>query len=309
MEIDINKIDDPLENLRVLYGETEIDTELKERFRLTYGKYLRKLCHLFEIRYRIMNYGIENKEYLDHIVKFSSSKEKRTPEQNKEVEEWYDNHFEEHNKTTFYLDLEIENFFIHSRILMDDLTKLSAFFLSNKPFLKSASYLHWPKYFSSFNGHKKWVKGEASLPKKYRDLVMNVGWFDTMLKEVRDNYYIHGLARQGGGTLIGPDAEVTKVYRITTDTASVVKKLIELKQKYVNREPKLKSVYDNIYELLEFFISHPNFLAEEEKEFIKNTMKKGGKIPRTDKLFDKMMVFIHQFGECLQKVYIESHKR
>jgi len=84
-----------------------------------------------------------------------------------------------------YLDLDVANFLIHSRILCDRVAGLSRYIVRGHP-LPS---------FTSFADHRAFFqKGRAVRPElsEYGDeLLTHTGWFEMPLKHVRDKYLIH----------------------------------------------------------------------------------------------------------------------
>ena len=88
-----------------------------------------------------------------------------------------------------YLEFDMANCLLHSRILLDRVTSLSRFFIK----------LPQQPSFTSFSDHKKFFQRQkTSLPthEEYAKYIReNTEWFEMPLKAVRDKYLVHSASK------------------------------------------------------------------------------------------------------------------
>jgi hypothetical protein len=92
---------------------------------------------------------------------------------------------EQYNASRHYLEFDMANCLIHTRILLDRVASLSRHFLQ-LPQLPS---------FHSFSDHKKFFERQTGLLPAHEEYAKYIrektGWFEMPLKEVRDKFVVH----------------------------------------------------------------------------------------------------------------------
>jgi hypothetical protein len=93
---------------------------------------------------------------------------------------------EKHRSIRPFLEFDLVNCLLHTRILLDRVAALSRYFLRGQQQLPS---------FTSFNDHKKFFLRRAQpygKHEKYAEYIRNhTDWFEMPLKEVRDKFIVH----------------------------------------------------------------------------------------------------------------------
>jgi hypothetical protein len=179
------KFKDPLREVETKYRAAK---ELREwsRFQQAYDTYKRKLNHLIIIYNSYAKRYPVFKRNMELYLTFG----KRDLTEN-ELEELLNI-----AKDLEFIEIDYEDFFIHSKILLDYVTRLSIFFF-NLEIAFSPTYYHGiPEKYTSFNKHKDWLNNTTPslshehIPNEYKDIVSNTPWFEE-LKEFRDHTLVH----------------------------------------------------------------------------------------------------------------------
>jgi hypothetical protein len=96
---------------------------------------------------------------------------------------------DEFNAIAPFLELDLINCLLHSRILLDRVVGLSRYFLTGK---------NLPS-FTSFNDHKKFFrnhKGTYGAHEEYAEYIRSqTGWFEMPLQFVRDKFVVHAATK------------------------------------------------------------------------------------------------------------------
>lgn len=282
---------DPLDKLYWDCRFKFTDRPEKNNFHSHYTKYKRKLEHLFIILDRIIDSHSkavekfkESQRMIDRLKKRRQGEEVSPIEENKNKSRQHKNAFKE-------LKLDVEDFYIHARILMDYVTHLTVFYFENKPIIKTN--------YTSFNKHKKWLKNTNPnhIPNDYISYITNkTSWFDKILKVARDKYITHDLHPRTLLIKISKDNKVSLVYGFLSLTEEQKKKIKKIESKYAEKIIPLKDLSKmNIYDIVDFFNNHPEIessLDEKDQDFIYNIKIKGGEFPDVDKIMDNILEFL-----------------
>lgn len=277
--------------------------EIKYRFRDTKGyfhshfqKYHRKLEQLFIINNRIVDslsimiesfkiseIMIENKKRLDrgeNILDITSKVQKVNKK----------------GRPNALLLLDVEDFFLHARILMDYITHLTVFFFEDKP--------HIGNQYASFNKHKKWLKNEnpSGVPIEYKQYILEkTDWFDNVLTFIRDKYVRHDLHPRFLMFKKTKKDEISVVYGFLSLTEKQYDGLKKIEMKYADKIPSLKNISkSNVYEMVDFFNYNPtieSLLEEKDRNIITNIKIRGGEFPDIGNLMDQILYFLDFFND------------
>jgi len=97
--------------------------------------------------------------------------------------EAYQKYFFEHAEELGFFH---QDFFIHTRILMDRIALLSSFLFS----LKNKQGRYIGEHVDNFTGLKQEIDNER-IPEKFRGLIRSSDWYNEYLKAVRDGLIVH----------------------------------------------------------------------------------------------------------------------
>ena len=245
------KFEDPLRDVETKY-RTGKKLEEWGRFHQEYNAYKNKLNHLFIIynsyvkRYPAFKKNMElNRRMIERtkMHDFTITDE--------EVQESKQNAME-----LEFIEIDYEDFFLHSRILLDYLTRLSMFFFNLDIAFSREYYYGIPNRYKSFHDHKNWLKDDKSnhshdhILKEYKEYIINkTDWFEE-LKEFRDKILVHPMYfRQRGMSQFKDNKETLPVWFGNKEVNSITIKL-----------PDIEKMMDNISQFLEFLKSFYTYL-------------------------------------------------
>lgn len=195
----------------------------------------------------------------------------------------------------FCLYLDLDDFFIHSNILMDKIARIASVFLEIRP----------PR---SFSKHKKFLCREQNIPFRKdedyaRHIRENTSWFESDLKDVRDDLVVHEGAFWAVGTSWGRkgllSASKMSPFEVKKKQLNVLR---ELKKKYRKTLHGIAKVEANLWVLLQFFEQNIDQIDEEDKSKVKAARQElGGRLPPVPKVADEIFDFLVFFGSHFQK--------
>jgi hypothetical protein len=160
---------DPLrEFLRATSPEPDIVSNDVTRYTEAYYFYYLSLDRYFRAMSIAARYSASG---LRHVRRYTTNNERKLAEK--------------YRKVSPFLEYDLSNCIIHSRILIDRVAALSRFFLAGEC-LPS---------FTSFSDHKKFfmkLKKQYGAHEAYAEYIRtNTDWFDMPLKAVRDKFMVH----------------------------------------------------------------------------------------------------------------------
>lgn len=193
------------------------------------------------------------------------------------------------------LYLDLDDFFIHSNILMDKVARIASVFLK----------IHPPRKFSD---HRKFLRREQNIPfRKDEDYARyireNTSWFESDLKDVRDDLVIHEGAFWAVGTSWGKKGllSVSKMspFEVKKRQLNVLR---GLRKKYWKILHGIDKVEDNLWVLLQFFEQNIDQIDEEDKSKVKAARQElGDRLPSVPKVADEIFDFLMFFSLHFQK--------
>ncbi|MFW6173954.1 MAG: hypothetical protein ACOC5T_09435, partial [Elusimicrobiota bacterium] len=144
---------DPLKDLNSTYRSKKEKEDIDwSKFHYTFNAYQIKLKHLFMIyeRYKLREKSYE--KYLQQCQEMINARKENRPynpdgrktQESKRI-----------RKDRNLCEIDYEDFFLHARILMDYVARLTPFFFDEEIALKHY-FADMPRRYKSFNNHKKW---------------------------------------------------------------------------------------------------------------------------------------------------------
>lgn len=154
-----------------------------------YNRFRAKLNHLSLIWKRLEDETITNESYINLIVKRA-----------KEGASIGVDEIHRLSINSQFLSLDLEDFVIHARILMDRVAVLVAYLIEGP----ARSLQH-----ASFHKHRRFFLDPKNIPynpdEEYaRYIWEQTGWFEIMLRDARDILIVHDNSLHGAGLLSGP---------------------------------------------------------------------------------------------------------
>jgi len=202
-----------------------------------------------------------------------------------------------------YLILDLEDFVIHSRILMDRTGILVAHLIKG-----SARALRH----ASFKGHRRFFLDPKNVPynpdEEYARYVREqTGWFE-ILRDARDILLVHDSSLRGAGVLLGPQTAPRRMQSQLLAWGSQQQKayehLLQLRDKYSKTIGEPLSKESNIWELLDLFDKHANALTSDDLKFLTEIKREtGGKLPDVNMLSTHILDFVKYISDHLRKQY------
>jgi hypothetical protein len=155
----------------------------------------------------------------------------------------------------------------------------------------------------SFSVQKKRFKKSTTKPHelivKYVDLLVNhTDWFEINLKFIRDKIIVHSFPRMSA-YLISRERGV-RVYmaNVLGGSSEDAKTMIGLKKKYENQDSNLKSIPDNMWEILHHFQNNDFNLNQDDVDKISEIVNRNGAdLVEVDYLERKLNDFLERFAE------------
>jgi len=234
-----------------------------------------------DIRLDIRNSGIEADLHYDESYT-------PTKEENEILSE-----YKKHNQR---LNLDVEDWFIHTHILLMKYTRIALLFYQlmsnseNKKKLKGFEY-------ASFNEHIK----ECINPEKkeipdvnYRRIIKEkTTWYKTEIKDIRDDLIQHETVPRFWGSSVHSKKDHT-LFSLSRfrHNKKFIDSLYTLRDKYSSAFPEIKDEI-NYFNLLFFFEKNTEKINDSDKDRVLNIRKKyGRKFPDIPELFNKISDFL-----------------
>ena len=196
-------------------------------------------------------------------------------------------------KHKFRLNLDVEDWFIHSYILMDKFTRFVKrfFYLISSVPEERKRINRIP--FKNFNEHRKFYLDESKqhliTDNIYAEIIRkNTTWYIKELKNIRDDLIQHPNVPKFWGYEVTQDRIRLMRFR---HNPKLLEKMYSLKDKYVYVYPEIKTE-KNFFSLLTFFERKINTLEENDAIIVRDTRKSfGSHFPDIPKLFKQMSEF------------------
>lgn len=173
--------------------------------------------------------------------------------------------------------LDVSSFFTHTAILMDEICKLAMLFLGNDE----------PR---SFSKHKKSLEKDKNFSdKSYQDFVVKkTNWYESELKDVRDDLIIHTQPLDWTDSAVGDKlVSVSKVSRYPQALVTEAKKLVD------RYSTKLDLIEENYYSSLSWLTNNKNRLSTDDQLRLEIIIKKSGQIlPSIDQVSKHVFDYI-----------------
>ena len=202
------------------------------------------------------------------------------------------------------LNLDIEDFFIHSNILMDKIARLSNDLLK---FTKDtdSKFSEFPN--NSFFDHRNYfikLTKLYTIDEEYAKYIRdNTGWYISQLKNPRDDLIVHeDVPKFWTYNFDGGKSRISRIRHNIRQN----EKLLQLKEKYYNMFPELADE-TNFFTLLNSFELNSGKLQSSDVHSIKEIRKRfGGTFPDINILFKNIyehMIFLnHHFLQKISKL-------
>jgi hypothetical protein len=197
------------------------------------------------------------------------------------------------------LTLDYESFIVFAAVLMNKLARIAQLLIGRNRI---------PPH-SSFSEHKEYFLDPANTPytpkEDYAKLIREqTDWFNNFLKVSRDKIILHSDlywtgTRQSstrGIRFVKANILSGSGFREQEET------MISLKRKYIKEYPQLQEVPDNLWDLIEFFMSHNIKLEEkDEQTFYEVVHKCGSTLPPLHYLASCVQNFLKEFSKVLDE--------
>jgi|GEM_PF-2897471 len=198
------------------------------------------------------------------------------------------------------ITLDIEDWFIHSYILMDKFAKLikKIFCLyvteEKKQIILDIAdkdFYHFRKYFIK-------EKGKIIDNGFYSIMVSQTKWFEPDLKNIRDDMIQHeSVPKLWGSSIDGKNNDIVFGYSKFRPYMGFLEKTYQIRDRNITLFPQIKD-NRNYFELLMFFEEHIQELNQKDKDLLKFIRKSyGGKIPDIILLYKKMSDFFTRIND------------
>lgn len=287
------KWDDPIRRVYEI-AKVKINSETRNDFEAAYSRYARKLSDLSLVWSRLSSAAEAQRTYIDIVFARDKWRDKgRDPFSPEELAR-----MDASQAKSASLSLDYEDFFIHSRILMDRVSYLTRFFL---PQLRTGQVIR-------FSEHRRFFKNPRNIPfsadEDYARFIReDTLWFDTMLKAYRDQLVVHDITSGTGGIYMGPNSPPRLVrlrFLSMNDSKwqSTWSALMGMKSKYLQRIQGLGNVSENVYELLEFMENHADMIEPIDLKILDSIRTAAGsKLPDPFELASKIQEFLEFWGQ------------
>lgn len=261
-----------------------------------WATYRNKLKHLKIIYYRIrqdlVEHNILENKFYDIMKSVKGQSGSFSREQNEIMSQ--------HSYAMLILHLDIEDYFIHSRILLDLLARIIHGFLQRPRYIESKSF---------YALKKSILKNYESMKKnfeEYADYIKNnTHWFEINLKEPRDHLIVHNTGKM-------------PVYRLSKKTGFTIERItfppnteskkklandvISIKKKYEPSNPELSDIPDNIFEILKANFQKLSLTKKEIEIIEKAKIEFGGELPNIEKLNKEIFEFLKFTASYFSKI-------
>jgi hypothetical protein len=163
---------------------------------------------------------------------------------------------------------------------------------------------------SSFHEHKKYFRKHkeeflhkenicSPIKAEYARLINEkTEWYDISLVLARDKLVAHGTKYTIGVTTNTKGGIRINKENIFGSFSEEAKRLISIKKKYESNFPQLKTLDDNLWEIMDFFMNYNIQLEEKDKlTFINIVNKTGGSLPTLYFIAKNISSFIEEIGK------------
>ena len=272
----------------VEYLREQLSRDAFGSLNMFYRTYMMTFIFLSEIWYRILGDAELDIKYWNIYVDLyqpGAVKRKPTAEEAEILEKW--------GKHKFMLNLDVEDWFIHSYILMDKFTRFIKrlfYSISQKPEERKLVNRIPTK---NFDKHRKFFiddsKKHLITDHKYAKIIRNnTTWYIKELKNIRDDLIQHPNVPKFWGYDVTPDRVRLMRFRHHPKLLEIMH---SLRDKYESVYPEIKDEI-NFYPLLLFFEKQINDLEESDTKKITEVRKSfGAHFPDIPNLFKKMSKF------------------
>lgn len=266
-----------------------ISTEDFGQLNMFHRTFIMTFAFLPEIWQRILEDAKLNTKYWEvYVDLYHPDAEKREPtlEESKILNAW--------RKHRFRLNLDVEDWFIHSHILMDKFAKFAKRLI--QVISKTPEELELAKHIPdrSFDKHRKFFlrsQNQTMLTDSvYAELIREkTNWFIKELKNIRDDLIQHEIVpRFWGYWRVSQDN--VRLSRFRHDP-KLLEILYELRDKYTSAYPQIKGE-KNFFTLFSFFEKRIDKLEGNDAKRVEHVRKLyGARFPDIPTLFGKMSHF------------------
>jgi len=214
-----------------------------------------------------------------------AEKREPTPEELEILNTW-----REHR---FLLNLDVEDWFIHSYILMDKFAKFAKRLM--QLISKTPQELKLVRRIPdrSFDKHRKFfLKSENQgliTDTEYAEIIRkNTSWYVKELKNIRDDLIQHEIVPRFWAYCVSKDSPQLSRFRHNPKLLEI---LYELRDKYTSAFPQIEGER-NFFRLFSFFEKHIDELEDNDVKRVEHVRKLyGARFPDIPTLFDKMSDF------------------
>ncbi len=282
----------PLAKILKLIKASLSEKEQKE-FEAGYRRFQGKLLHLGLIWERLIVDFEAHEKRLEvafarawEVSKTGKSSYTPTPKEESEIQ-----HYREKSK---FIELDLEDFFIHARILMDRIAWLTRFFI------KGVEYVSFSKLRNFF------LKPENipfSKDEEYAKFIREkTAWYETMLKSYRDKLIVHDITSDMFGGIYS-DSEITTLVRVRMRPLSQNKwnkhwqSILKLRDKYIDRISGLADIPLNMFELIRYLDSYSDLIDSPDLKKLEEIRSVfGTKLPDINSIADHIMDILNFYA-------------
>jgi hypothetical protein len=195
--------------------------------------------------------------------------------------------------------LDVEDWFIHSLILMDKFAKLArGVFFSIHGYEKKHMINRIP--FRSFHTFKQYFHKNKSefFDTEFSEIIDHyTDWFYIELKDIRDDLIQHETSFKIWGSSFHSKKSEIKFSFAKFKPFHKPRKLYALMERNKNRFPQIMKCY-SILEILSIFDEHWSELNQEDRDLVTSIKQShGSDMPDIIKLFSKMSIFFTQVND------------
>jgi len=202
------------------------------------------------------------------------------------------------------LTLDYESFVVFTAVLMNKVARIAQLLIGRN---KIPSH-------NCFTDHKKYFLKAENIPyspkEDYARLIREeTDWFDNFLKPSRDKIILHSdlywsgtrQSSEGGVRFVKADILSGSGFREQAET------MTSLKWKYLEIYPQLQEVPDNLWELVEFFMSNNvKFEAKDKEAFYSVLQGCGSTLPSLHYLASCVQNFLKEFSKVFNGSYSDQ---
>jgi hypothetical protein len=192
--------------------------------------------------------------------------------------------------------LDYEDFFIHSKILLDRAVYFIRFFY---PELKDVKEIK--DVTTDFTGYRLFFLRTVPYRRDEdyaRYIRENTAWYESTLRNYRNNFVIHDKDLIGAGTVHNPGESPRPIRRPAKLHSEEESKeqwevLLALRERYLEVVPKLKNTPLNTWEVLDVLDSNSALLRPEDRAILNRLhLFLGGKMPDLSNVLNSILEFL-----------------